>query len=170
MKATVVVLLTGILTAIAVVRNQVPRAEKEPKKSPVALSVEYPNVAAGGIPGHSTIHIRNDLGQNIKALPDFDQARATGQLKIAVRDTNGMYLKQIYPLLGGPPLAPKEKDYITLNPKESGRLGLDPGVIVQGYDLKPGRLYFFELTLKIGGLEEDVKLVTPFGYTEAPER
>jgi hypothetical protein len=150
-------------------REPVP-PESVPKKSPVVLSVEYPNAAGGGIPSETTIHIRNESKGTIKALPDFYQAMAMGWFKIAVRDAEGKLLKQLHPFIGGPPDAPEEKDYLVLKPSEAGRLRFLPGVVVKGYDLKPGQLYFFELTLKIDGVEGTVTLVTPFGYSESRNR
>lgn len=93
-----------------------------------------------------------------------------GQFKIAVRDVGGKLLKQVHPFIGTPPLAPKEKDYLVLKPSEIGRLNFPPGVVVKGYELKPGKLYLIEITLTIDGVEGDVVLVTPFGYSESRDR
>jgi hypothetical protein len=143
-----------------------PEAAPESKKSPVTLSMEYPNVVAGGIPSQGTLHVRNESMGNIKALPNFIQALTAGQIGIAVRDASGKLVKQVYPFTGGPPAAPEQKDYLVLKPAEAGKLDFAIRKVVEAYDLKPGRLYFFKLTLKIDGIEAPATLVTPFGYEE----
>jgi hypothetical protein len=55
---------------------------------------------------------------------------------------------------------------LVLKPAEAGKLDFAIRKVVEAYDLKPGRLYFFKLTLKIDGIEAPATLVTPFGYEE----
>lgn len=52
-------------------------------------------------------------------------------------------------------------------PGQVGRVEFGIGVIVRAYDLRPGQLYFVEMTMKVVGVPEPVTLVAPFGYAPA---
>ena len=121
------------------------------------LAVQYGQGPARGF----TVLLSNTSERIVEVLPP-DKALAAGDLRIAVCTSDGTKVRQASPW-PGVPLLPTDKDWIEIAPKTNGSFLIE---VTQAYDLKPGQLYFVEVTYVTRGGSENFHSRFPFGLPE----
>lgn len=143
-----------------------PSIADELARSPLRLSLEYPNAPDGEVRNREpiTIHVHNQSKGEVRVLTNYAQAMTVGQLKLGVRDAKGQPIRRAHPYRHGPPQAPTEADYTRIKPGEACRIRLPSGDLANAYGLETGVLYFAEVSLQPEGLQTPCVLRCPFGF------